>query len=350
MTTAPLRVAVATPLPPELVDLIASREPRLELVVDQSLLPPMRWAADFGGDPAFRRTPAQQRAFEELLDSAEVLYGIPDLQPAALTRAVRANPRLRWVQTMAAGGGAQVKAADLTAAELERVTFTTSAGVHAGPLAEFALFGLFAGAKHLPRLTAQKERREWSGRWEMGQISEQTILVLGLGGIGAMVAQKLIALGARVVGVARHPVDIPGMSRQIHPDQLAEVIGEVDGLVNTLPGTGATDAMVSAELLAAVRPGLTVASVGRGTIFDEEALIAALQDGRVGFAAMDVFAVEPLPADSPLWTLPNVVIAPHTAANSAHEERLIAELFADNARRLLDGEQMRNVVDTVEFY
>ncbi|ROR97746.1 phosphoglycerate dehydrogenase-like enzyme [Salana multivorans] len=350
MTEAPLRVVVATPLPDDLCALVREREPRLELVVDQSLLPPKRWAADYEGDPAWSRTPAQQAAFDALLDSADVLYGIPDVRPAALRRAVRANPRLRWVQVMAAGGGAQVKAAGLTAEELRRVAFTTSAGVHAGPLAEFAVFGLLAGAKHLPRLQELKARREWAGRWPMEQISDATVLVLGLGGIGSAVADKLVALGARVYGVAREATAVDGIARVLGPDELPEVIGEVDAIVNTLPGTAATERLLSADLLAAVRPGVTLASVGRGTVIDEDALVDALRDGRVGFAALDVFAVEPLPQDSPLWTLPNVVIAPHTAGNSDHEERLVAELFLDNARRFIDGEPMRNVVDTVEFY
>jgi phosphoglycerate dehydrogenase-like enzyme len=103
-------------------------------------------------------------------------------------------------------------------------------------------------------------------------------------------------------------------------------------------------------VLAAVKPGITIVNVGRGTTVDEPALIDALADGRVGLAVLDVTYSEPLAADSPLWDLPNVVIAPHTAAISPHEPRLITELFADNARRLLDGEELRNRVDTVEFY
>ena len=99
-----------------------------------------------------------------------------------------------------------------------------------------------------------------------------------------------------------------------------------------------------------VKPGATVVNVGRGTTVDEPALIEALQDGRVGLAVLDVTAVEPLPEDSPLWSLPNVVLTPHTAAISPHEPRLIAELFAENARRFLDGEPLLNVVNTREFY
>lgn len=348
--TGRLRVAVAAPLAPELCELIATREPRIDLVVDQSLLPPMRHPADFSGDPSFRRSPEQQTAYEELLDSAQALYGIPDVDPSALARTVRANPGLRWVHTMAAGGGGQVRAAQLTEAELGRVTFTTSAGVHGDALAEFAVFGVFAGAKHLPRLVEQQRERVWSGRWMMSQVADQTVLVLGLGGIGAAVAAKLAALGVTVIGTSRSGASVPGVARTVHPGDVAEVLPHVDAVVTTLPGTDATHHLIGREFLSALKPGATVVNVGRGTVVDESALLDALDSGAVGFAALDVFEVEPLPAESPLWAHPRVLVSPHTAALDAREDRRIAELFAENATRLLDKVPMRNVVDTVEFY
>ncbi|HTL41044.1 MAG TPA: D-2-hydroxyacid dehydrogenase [Pseudolysinimonas sp.] len=330
--------------------MIEEREPRIDLIRDQSLLPPMRHAADFAGDPAFRRTPEQQARFEALIDSAEVLYGIPDVDPAALTRTIRANPALRWVQIMAAGGGGQVAAAELTQDELQRVAFTTSAGVHGGPLAEFALFGLLAGAKTLPRLIAQQRAHEWSGRWTMAQLEEQTVLVLGLGGIGREVARKLSALGATVIGSSRSASAVPGVDRVVDAAGIADAAAVSDAVVTTLPGTAGTTGLLGADFFAALKPGATIVNVGRGTVIDEPVLIEALRSGRVGFAALDVVADEPLDPASPLWDLPNVLISPHTAALNDAEERRIAELFADNATRFLNGEPMVNVVDTVEFY
>lgn len=347
---AQLRVVVATPLNEELCALIEVREPRLEIVRDQGLLPPMRWPGDHSGDPAFSRTPAQQSAFDALVDSADALYGVPDETPAQLARTIAANPRLRWVQTMPAGGGGQVKAAALTREQLERIAFTTSAGVHAEPLAEYSVFGLLAGAKTLPRLLGQQREGDWSGRWTMGLISEQRILIIGLGSIGRATASKLKGLGAYVIGTSRGSDAVDDVDEVIHPDELARTVGSVDGIVVTLPGTAATEGLVSAEVLSAVRPGVTLVSVGRGTVIDEAALIEALEDGRIGFAALDVFAEEPLAADSPLWTNPRVLISPHTAALNPAEDRLIAELFARNATRLLDGRPLINRVDTVEFY
>jgi phosphoglycerate dehydrogenase-like enzyme len=345
-----LRVVVATPLSEELCALIEKREPRVELIRDHDVLPPMRHPADFAGDPAFRRTSAQQERFNRLIENADALYGIPDVDPGALKRAVDANPSLRWVQIMAAGGGGQVKAAKLTSEQLRQVVFTTSAGVHGGPLAEFAAFGILAGAKTLPRLIAQQRAHEWSGRWQMKQISEQTVLVLGLGGIGAEVSRLLSALGARVIGAARRNRPVEHVDEIVSPDSIVSVAERVDAVVAALPGTSATDGMLGKAFFQAARPGLTVVNVGRGTVIDEPALIDALNGGIVGFAALDVVATEPLAADSALWEHPNVLISPHTAALNAGEDRCIAELFADNATRFLDGRPLRNRVDTVEFY
>lgn len=166
-----LRVAVVTPLTDENAEIIRQADPRIELVLEQDLLPPMRFPGDHNGDPSFTRTPEQQARFEALCDSADALYGIPDTNPSALARTAVANPGLLWVHTMAAGGGSQVRAANLPAEQLERIAFTTSAGPHARTLAEFAVFGVMAGAKDLPRLERQKAAHEWSGRWAMRQLS-----------------------------------------------------------------------------------------------------------------------------------------------------------------------------------
>jgi phosphoglycerate dehydrogenase-like enzyme len=345
-----LRVAIAAPVPPGLTDLLLEREPRIDLLYDPEVLPPMRHPADFTGDPSFSRTAEQRRRYEQLLDGAEALYGIPDVDAAALRRTVEANPDLRWVHTMAAGGGATVKAADLTPEQLNKIIFTSSAGVHAGTLAEFAIFGVLAGSKNLPRLNAQQAAREWSGRWMMGQVSDQTVLVVGLGGIGRRVVELLAPFGGTVVGTSRRGISMPEVDEVIHPDDLVTVAGRIDAVIVTLPGTEATTGLVGRDFFAALKPGATVVNVGRGTVIDEPALIEALSDGRVGFAALDVFGTEPLPPESPLWAMPNVLVSPHTAALSAHEDRRIAELFCDNATRLLDGQPLRNVINNEEFY
>lgn len=350
MSADRLRVVVANPFDERVADLIREREPRIDLVVEPELLPPMRHPADYSGDPSFRRDAAREARFRDLIDSADALYGIPDLDPAELARTVRANRSLRWVHTMAAGGGGQVKAAGLASDELQRVAFTTSAGVHGDPLAEFAIFGLFAAAKDLPRLRVLQDAREWPGRWTMRQVSDLRVLVFGVGGIGRRVAAKARALGATVVGVSRREVELEEFDRIIAPDRVLEELRDIDAIVTTLPGTDATEKMIGADMLAALGSRGIVINVGRGTVVDEDALHAYLVSSPAATAVLDVFAVEPLPDSSPLWELPNLIASPHTAALTDAEDRRIAELFADNAGRLLDGRDLRNRVDPVEFY
>ncbi|GAA3772969.1 D-2-hydroxyacid dehydrogenase [Microbacterium kribbense] len=345
-----LRVAVAAPLSRDLAPLLTQLENRIELDYQPDLLPPMRFPADFSGDPAYRRTASQQTRYELMVDTADALYGIPNGDPRALRRTIDANPGLRWVHTMAAGGGGQVRAANLSPMQLEQVVFSTSAGVHGGPLAEFALLGLLAGAKSLTRLRQQHRNHVWSDRWAMGQIAEQDILLIGLGGIGRVIAQYLNALGAHVMGMSRRNAPVAGVHELIEPTELASAIRRADGIVLSLPGTDQTNGLLGAELLSAVTPGVTIVNVGRGTVVDEPALIEALEDGRVGFAALDVFAIEPLPASSALWLREDVLISPHTAGLSTQEEERIVRLFASNATALLDGHPLRSAMDPDHFY
>jgi phosphoglycerate dehydrogenase-like enzyme len=345
-----LRLVLATPLSEELCQLVEQREPRIDLIRDQSLMPPQRHAGDHHGDPAFVRSPEQQARFEAMLDTAEALYGLPEESPAALARVVAANPHLRWVHTTPAGGGSQVHDADLPVDALERIVFTQSGGVHAEPLAEFALLGVLAGLKNLPRLQAAQARGEWASRQTVEVMSSQTVVVVGLGGIGRATAERFALLGSRVIGVHRRAVDVPGVAEVVPVEQLADVAAQADAIVMTLPGTEHTEKMLSRDVLARLRPGTTVVNVGRGSTIDEDALIDALDDGRVGYAALDVFRVEPLPSSSPLWAHPRVLVSPHTSALHSGEDRLIAELVAENAGRFLDGRDMVNRVNTVEFY
>ena len=345
-----MTVVLATPLESDLRHLITDVDPRVELLVDDALLPPQRYPGDHAGNPDYSRTAQQQQAFEDLLGRAHVLYGIPDGDSGLLAKTVKSNPSLRWVQGMAAGSGASVKEAGLSEEDLKRVIFTTSSGVHGGPLAEFALFGVLAGAKGLPKLQALKAAHEWGDRWTMGQVSQQVVLVVGLGGIGKRVAQLLNALGATVLGVKRTPGPVEYVDEVHGDDALPDLVPRADAIVFTLPGTDATKGMYSRSLMAATKAGAVVVNVGRGTVIDEPALIEQLSNGHLGSAYLDVTATEPLPAASPLWDLPNVVISPHTAALSKDEDQRIAELFAANLRRFLAGQELVNVVNTQQFY
>jgi len=152
--------------------------------------------------------------------------------------------------------------------------------------------------------------------------------------------------------VRRNPAgeQVPGVEEVHAPDRLADLAARADDIVVTLPLTDATRRLVDSEVLAALGPGGVFVNVGRGGVVDEAALIERLRDGTLAGAALDVFEREPLPEDSPLWTLPNVILSPHTAALVAAEPVRVMELFRDNLRRYLEGEPLRNRVDLRAFY
>jgi phosphoglycerate dehydrogenase-like enzyme len=343
-----VRVAIATPLEPELVARIAAVDERVEVLYEPSLLPRTRYVGDHRGHAISRYGEARAR-WDELLASAEVLFGLPGDSADGLRDIVRRSGRLRWVQGTAAGAGEQVAAAALTPRERERVAVTTSAGVHAVPLAEFALLGLLAFAKDLPRLVRDKAERRWD-HYPVAELRGRTVLVLGLGGIGREVVRLASAFGMRTLGIRRRAADVPQLDELHPPERLRELLPRADAVVVTLPSTEATRGLLGRAELAVLPRGATLVNVGRGAVVDEEALVDALRDGRLAGAALDVFAHEPLPPESPLWELPNVLLAPHTMALSIHENARIVDLFCANLRRYLDGEALTNLVDPEHDY
>jgi phosphoglycerate dehydrogenase-like enzyme len=349
---APVRVLIASPLEAELAARIQAADRRAEVLFEPELLPPARYPADHRGDPEFRRDAAAEARWRALLGRAEVLFGIPGDSAEALAELVNGLPGLRWVHATSAGAGEQVRRAGLAPEALERVAVTTSSGVHAVPLAEFAILGLLAVAKDLPRLVADQRAKAWPEvREPFRELRGQTLFLVGLGEIGREVARLGKALGMRTVGFRRTEGPPPEFVDEVHgPDRLAELAGRADAVVVSLPLTEQTVGLVDRATIGRLPPGCIFVNVGRGGVVDEPALMDALRDRRIAGAALDVFATEPLPADSPLWTLPNVLVTPHSAALSARENERIVELFCENLRRYLDGRPLRNVVEPGVYY
>lgn len=345
----PVDVVIATPLEAELVSRIDQEVPAARVHAEPALLPPARYPCDHRGDPLFHRDPRYEDRWWELLGRAEVFFGIPGDTPDGLAQAVRRCPDLRWVQGTAAGEGEKVRRARLTPEELRRVTVTSAAGVHATTLAEYCLLGMLTFAKDVPGLRRDQRMRRWS-HYPMRELRGGTIVLLGLGGVGVEVARLAKALGMYVVGVKRTPEDMPGVDEVHDMSALPSLARRADVLVCTLPATDETAGLVSRKVIETLPEGCIVVNVGRGSVFDETALADALAAGRLAGAALDVFSVEPLPPDSPLWELDNVILSPHTAALSVRENERIVDLFVDNLHRYLRGAPLRNRVDSERFY
>ena len=341
---------IASPLEAELVARLRGVDERLDVRFEPELLPQPRYPSDHHGEDGFERTPEQEERFTDLVAGAEVLFGIPAESPERLAWAVRTSPRLRFVQATAAGAGQQVRRAELTAEELERVAISSASGVHAVPLAEWSIFGLLAFAKGLPRLRRDAVARAWA-HYPTSELRGQTLLVVGVGAIGLEVARLASAFGMRVIGVKRNlGAQLPHVDSLHHPEQLRELVADADAIVVTLPLTDETRGLIDRETIERMREGAVFVNVGRGKVVDEDALIDALRSGKLAGAALDVTAKEPLPPESPLWELENVILSPHTAALSWHENERIVELFAENLHRYLRGDELLSRVDTSAFY
>jgi phosphoglycerate dehydrogenase-like enzyme len=349
--TTETTVAIAVPLEAEFVDRIRAVDPSVTILYEPDLLPPERFPADHAGDPNFRRTPEQEERYWEMLGKADVLYGFPNESPAGLARIAKENARLQWIHAMAAGAGGAVKASGLDAGTLNKFRVTTSAGVHALPLAEFAAMGILNGFKRTAELAQDQAAKVWPElRIPTKLVNGSSLVVTGLGEIGLETARIARALGMKVSGTKRSVEPIEGIEEVADNNGLAGLLTSADAVVNTLPGTRYTEKLFNRGVFAAMKPGTVFVNVGRGTVVDEDALLEALENGQVAYACLDVFAVEPLPQDSPLWNHPRVMVSPHTSALSAAENRLIAERFCSNLRTFLDGGELPHLVDTIHFY
>lgn len=278
-------------------------------------------------------------------------WGVPE----ALFRAVAEGPgaRLRWAHTASAGMGSSVHA-PLRASE---VVLTNSAGVYAEPMADTVLAMLLHFARGLDfAVRAQAERRWWKEPFDrvdppVRELSECTVGILGLGGIGRAVARRCTALGMRVLATRRSGGKGPGgVEVAAGPGALERVLPASDFLVVTVPLTEETRGMLGPRELALLPSGAVLVNVARGGVVDEAALVDALRAGRLRGAGLDVFACEPLPDDSPLWSLPNVLATPHVSGASRRFWRRQTDLILANLERHLAGRPLLNAVDVDAGY
>ncbi len=284
---------------------------------------------------------------EEVLGDAVALIG----GGAVSAEMLAAAPRLRWIQATSAG------VEEFLSPDLHErsITLTNFSGINAPPIADHVLAMLLAFARGLKPLLARQNEHAWPEEDDALTTFEpagQTIGIVGLGAIGEGVAARAHGLGMRVLGLQRHPPDEPppGVERVLPSEELPDLLAQSDHVVLSLPLTDATEHLIGREELRQMRRSAYLYNVGRGGLIDQEALIAALREGRIAGAALDVTEPEPLPPDSPLWDLPNVIITGHSAANTPLLWERGIELVADNARRFLAGEELRNVVDTKAGY
>jgi len=294
-----------------------------------------------------------------MLDTIEIVAGqLPqDLLPKATN--------LRWVQQWSAGADWLLDHPE--AQELDFI-LTNASGVHAIPISEHIFAFLLAFARNLPQAWQAQQQRVWMkeaaqakdapkhdsatySRADVFEVAGKTMLILGVGEIGEYTAKIASALGMEVIGLRHNPnKSTPGVDEMVGADDLLDALPQADVVVSTVPLTEETRHMLDQKAFDAMKEGALFINIGRGGTVDQAALIEALQHGKLAAAGLDVFEEEPLPHDSPLWAMDNVLITPHSSGvTPKYNERAFA-IFLDNLKRYRAGEKLHNVVDKAQGY
>jgi len=331
---------VVVPVPPDCIELMQEVDPRVNLIHDERLIPKQRYVADRKGEP-IEWSDEKEKRWLEYLAQADVMFGFDARHMKNLPALA---PKLGWIQGTSTGIGPTV--ADAHWADHGIVT-TSASGIHSTPLAEFVTWAMLSFEKDVFRLNNLKRQHKFE-RYCTGQLRGKTLVIIGLGKVGTEVARQAQALGMRVIGTKRTVAGVKPetlhVDRLYAPSDLKAMVAECDYLVVSVPATPEVFGLVDDETLSAMKPGAVVINICRGTTVVESALIKHLQSGHLRGAALDVFEREPLPPDSLLWEMENVIVSPHSASCAEHEDINITNLFIDNLKRFLDGRPLRNVI------
>ena len=343
-----VRILIASYLESHHVDRIRAVNPRLEVVYEPNLLPRPRYAADHVGH-AFERPEEDERRWASLLAEAEVLF---DFDRTHLEDLPERAPLLSWIQATSAGIG-QLVARHRYVERMPETVFTTASGVHAIPLAEYTLMSILMFRRQVPEMLPDQWERRWQ-RFASTDLTGRSLAVVGMGSIGQEVARMASAFAMRTIGVKRTVAGVGPASLHLEAlyafDELHAALRDAEHLVLSAPHTPETEGLIGWAELALLAPGAIIVNVARGALIDESALVDALESGHVGGAALDVFQEEPLSTDSPFWTMPNMLVCPHSAGTSDRENERITQIFCDNLCRYLASEPLRNVLDTNRMY
>ena len=259
--------------------------------------------------------------------------------------ALRKATRLRWIQVTSAGVEQLLDARE----HLRDVVVTNTRGMHADIMADYTMAAILMLQWDLPHLFRNQQLKGWSQRY-FEPLAGKTLGIVGLGTIGCEIARRAQGFRMNLVGVKRNPAPVSGISQVFEPDRLHEMLSLSDYVVLTVPVTRETFQMIGEAELRAMKKTACLINVARGSIVVESALIRALRENWIAGAVLDVFDNEPLPQESPLWTLENLIITPHTAGNLQDYPEHVMEIFGENYLRWKAGKPLLNVVDLARGY
>lgn len=330
-----INILVTSPISKKALDRIAAVSPSIKIMDASSL-----WDASL---MVTAEVDSTDEKLKSLLAQAEIIYGHQPPQNVIVR-----SPRLKWIQTMLAGVD-HFLTDDIVKS---RVIVTNMRGIHASQVSEMAFCMMLMFAKQALLCFLNKQGKKWE-RFIPMLLCSKAMGIVGLGGIGRGLARMSKCFGMRVIATRRSATK-SGRARYVDliiPMQnLRALLSESDFVVLLLPSTPETYKLIGEKELRTMKPTAYLINVGRGSTVDEEAMVRALEQGWIAGAGLDVYTVEPLPVDSKLWELPNVIISPHVSGRMMNYDEVVTELFCDNLKRYITGKRLRNVVNKKRGY
>lgn len=286
--------------------------------------------------------PIVAKKLDTVLDDAKIIFG-----PVQAKGLVARAPNLKWIQFASAGADRFL----LPEIVESKLTLTSVSGIHATPIGEFVMETMLMFVKRAPLYFEMKQKKEWRRVTPTG-LRGKTVGVIGLGAIGQEVARLSKAFGMKVIATRRSIGT--GRARNVDnllsSEELPKLLSESDFVVLSVPLTKETRKLIGAKELRMMKPTAYIINIGRGPLIDEPVLVQALKENWIAGAGLDVFTTEPLPGDSPIWDLPNVIFSPHISGGAEDYLEKASAIFRQNLQRYLDGKKLINIIDKKKGY
>ena len=342
-TAEKLKLVITTYLEPEYIERIQAVSNQVEVINKPEWLPAPRYKNDHYSE-INPRTAEMEKEWQTLLKSADILFDFDRTNLESLPELLQST---KWIQGSSAGIGQMMEKYGFNES-LAGIKITTASGIHKKPLAEFVLMGILMHYRGFDKIQQFKQDRIWD-RYSTDDLEGKEVGIIGLGNIGMEVARLCKAAGMTVYGL-----DLVEKSENIDrffaPGELANMLPHLSTLVLALPLTADSRRMLGKKELFLLPKGALFVNISRGSVVDESELINALRSGHLSGAVLDVFETEPLPVDSPLWDLDNVLLSPHSASTTDLENSRLTDLFCENLQRFINDEPLINLYDPIRKY
>ena len=255
---------------------------------------------------------------------------------------IKKASKLQWIQALGTGVDGFLNLPSLK----KGVLITSARGIHGPQMSEMAFLLMLAFNRNFPQVVRNQDRRVWE-RWPAKLLYHKKVGILGVGVVGEEIARKCKAFGMTVYGIDVVKRKVEAVDHFYGPEELLQVVAEVDYFIIVVPSTPQTQRMIGAKVLSCMKPTSFLINIARGTIVDEEALIDALRAGKIAGAGLDVFCEEPLPKDHPFWRMQNVIVTPHMGGLTDIYVEQVIPIFEENISRFLQGkkDKLINIVE-----